>query len=187
MNLQHHFLIAMPGLQDPLFRRAVVYICEYNEDGAMGLIINKPLENLKVDGVLQKLKITPEPRDPARRLDKPVFVGGPLAEDRGFILHTPPDKFNSSIRISDNTIITTSRDVLETLGTASQPEEVIVALGYSSWDKGQLEREILENSWLTAPADMNILFRIPIAHRWREAAKLIGIDIHTMPDTAGHA
>ena len=187
MNLQHHFLIAMPGLQDPLFKRSVVYICEYNDDGAMGIIINKPLENQKVEGVLDKLKIKPEGRDPAIRLDKPVFVGGPLAEDRGFILHTPPDNFSSSIRISDNTIITTSRDVLETLGTPTQPSEVIVALGYSSWEKGQLEEEILENAWLTAPADLNILFKVPIADRWREAAKLIGIDIQTMPVDAGHA
>lgn len=187
MNLQHHFLIAMPGLQDPLFKRSVVYICEYNEDGAMGIMINKPLENLKVEGVLEKLKIKPESRDPAIRLDKPVFIGGPLAEDRGFILHTPPDSFSSSIRISDNTIITTSRDVLETLGTSAQPSEVIVALGYSSWEKGQLEEEILENAWLTAPADLNILFKVPIADRWREAAKLIGIDIQTMPVAAGRA
>ena len=187
MNLQHHFLIAMPGLQDPLFKRSVVYICEYNDDGAMGIIINKPLENLKVEGVLDKLKIKPEGRDLAIRLDKPVFVGGPLAEDRGFILHTPPDNFSSSIRISDNTIITTSRDVLETLGTNNQPSEVIVALGYSSWEKGQLEEEILDNAWLTAPADLNILFKVPIADRWREAAKLIGIDIQTMPVDAGHA
>ncbi|SFE15939.1 putative transcriptional regulator [Phytobacter palmae] len=187
MNLQHHFLIAMPALQDPLFRRSVVYICEYNEDGAMGLIINKPLENLKVDSVLEKLKINPEARDPAIRLDKPVLLGGPLAEDRGFILHTPPASFSSSIRVSDNTVITTSRDVLETLGTADQPREVLVALGYSSWEKGQLEQEILDNAWLTAPADQNILFKTPIADRWREAAKLIGIDISTMPGVAGHA
>ena len=187
MNLQHHFLIAMPALQDPLFKRAVVYICEYNEDGAMGIIINKPLENLQVDGVLEKLKIAPEPRDPAIRLDKPVFIGGPLAEDRGFILQTPPDCFASSIRISDDTVITTSRDVLETIGTAKQPTDVIVALGYSSWEKGQLEQEILDNAWLTAPADASILFHTPISERWREAAKLIGIDIHNMPSEAGHA
>jgi putative transcriptional regulator len=118
MNLQHHFLIAMPALQDPIFRRSVVYICEYNEDGAMGIIINKPLENLQVEGILEKLKITAEERLPEIRLDKPVMLGGPLAEDRGFILHTPP-AFSSSIRISDNTVITTSRDVLETLGTAN--------------------------------------------------------------------
>ncbi|MGG7448416.1 YqgE/AlgH family protein [Kosakonia oryzendophytica] len=187
MNLQHHFLIAMPALQDPLFRRSVVYICEYNDEGAMGLVINKPLENLKVDGVLEKLKIQPESRDPSIRLDKPVLLGGPLAEDRGFILHTPPASFSSSIRVSDNTVVTTSRDVLETLGTAEQPSEVLVALGYASWEKGQLEQEILDNAWLTAPADLNILFKTPIADRWREAAKLIGIDISTMPGVAGHA
>ena len=186
MNLQHHFLIAMPALQDPIFRRTVVYICEYNEDGAMGIIINKPLENLQVEGILDKLKIPAEARLPEIRLDKPVMLGGPLAEDRGFILHTPP-VFSSSIRISDNTVITTSRDVLETLGTAEQPSEVLVALGYSSWEKGQLEQEILDNAWLTAPADMNILFKTPIADRWRDAAKLIGIDILTMPGVAGHA
>ncbi len=112
MNLQHHFLIAMPALQDPIFRRAVVYICEYNEDGAMGIIINKPLENLQVEGILDKLKIPAEARLPEIRLDKPVMLGGPLAEDCGFILHTPP-VFSSSIRISDNTVVTTSRDVLE--------------------------------------------------------------------------
>lgn len=187
MNLQHHFLIAMPALQDPLFRRSVVYICEHSEEGAMGLIINKPLENLTVEGVLEKLKIEAVERDPAIRLDKPVLLGGPLAEDRGFILHTPPGGFTSSIRVSDNTVVTTSRDVLETLGTGEQPAEVMVALGYSSWDKGQLEEEILDNAWLTAPADLNILFKTPIADRWREAAKLIGIDISTMPGVAGHA
>ena len=186
MNLQHHFLIAMPALQDPIFRRAVVYSCEYNEDGAMGIIINKPLENLQVEGILDKLKIPAEARLPEIRLDKPVMLGGPLAEDRGFILHTPP-VFSSSIRISDNTVVTTSRDVLETLGTANQPSEVLVALGYASWEKGQLEQEILDNAWLTAPADMNILFKTPIADRWRDAAKLIGIDILTMPGVAGHA
>lgn len=187
MNLQHHFLIAMPALQDPLFKRSVVYICEHNDDGAMGLIVNKPMENLTVDGILQKLKIMPTPRDPEVKLDKPVFSGGPLAEDRGFILHSAQTTFASSIRVSDNTIVTTSRDVLETLGTPNQPEQVLVALGYCSWEKGQLEDELLENAWLTAPANSNILFRTPIAERWREAAKSIGIDIYKMTSEAGHA
>ena len=187
IEAEHHFLIAMPALQDPIFRRSVVYICEHNPEGAMGIIINKPLENLKIEGILEKLKITPEPRDESIRLDKPVMLGGPLAEDRGFILHTPPSNFTSSIRISDNTVMTTSRDVLETLGTDKQPSDVMVALGYSSWDKGQLEQEILDNAWLTAPADLNILFKTPIADRWRDAARLIGVDILTMPDVAGHA
>ncbi|WNN43641.1 YqgE/AlgH family protein [Winslowiella toletana] len=187
MNLQHHFLIAMPALQDPLFKRSVVYICEHNDEGAMGLIVNKPMENLTVDGILTKLKISPTPRDPAVRLDKPVFAGGPLAEDRGFILHSAQRTFTSSIRVSDNTIITTSRDVLEALGTPEQPEHVLVALGYCAWEKDQLEGELLENAWLTTPANSNILFHTPIAERWREAAKSIGIDIHNITSEAGHA
>ncbi|KQN64608.1 YqgE/AlgH family protein [Erwinia sp. E602] len=187
MNLQHHFLIAMPALQDPMFRRSVVYICEHNDDGAMGLIVNKPMENLTVEGMLKKLKIDTDSRDPAIKLDKPVFSGGPLAEDRGFILHSSQGSFGSSIRVSDNTVITTSRDVLETMGTAQQPQQVLVALGYCAWEKDQLEEELLENAWLTAPANSNILFRTPIAERWREAAKSIGIDIHNITSEAGHA
>ncbi|HEY0211047.1 YqgE/AlgH family protein [Acerihabitans sp.] len=187
MNLQHHFLIAMPSLQDPMFKRAVIYICEHNDDGAMGLVINKPVEQFTVETVLHKLKIMPAERDPAIRLDKPVFAGGPLADDRGFILHTPREGFGSSIGISDETMITTSKDVLETLGTAQQPQDVLVALGYAGWDKGQLEQELLENAWLTIAADSDILFRTPIASRWRDAARKLGIDIHNIANEAGHA
>lgn len=187
MNLQHHFLIAMPFVQDPVFKRAVVYICEHGEEGAMGLIINKPMEQFTVDSVLKKLKIAPAPRDPAIRLDKPVFSGGPLADDRGFILHTPQEGFGSSVRISDDTMITTSKDVLETLGTPDQPKDTLVALGYSAWEEGQLEGELLENVWLTTPADTNILFNTPIAERWRMAAKIMGVDIHSIVAEARHA
>lgn len=187
MNLQHHFLIAMPSLQDPLFKRSVVYICEHNEDGAMGLIVNKPMENLTVEGILKKLKISASDRDPAIKLDKPVYAGGPLAEDRGFILHSAQKVYSSSIRISDTTVITTSRDVLEAIGTASQPDNVLVALGYCAWEKDQLENELLENAWLTTPANTNILFHTPIAERWREAARSMGVDIHNMTSDAGHA
>ncbi|EHD20021.1 MULTISPECIES: YqgE/AlgH family protein [Brenneria] len=187
MNLQHHFLIAMPALQDPVFRRSVVYICEHNEDGAMGLIVNKPMEQFTVENVLKKLKIAPTPRDPSIRLDKPVFAGGPLADDRGFILHTPRSGFASSIGISAETMITTSQDVLKTLGTAQQPENTLVALGYSAWDQGQLESELLDNAWLTTPADKEILFHTPIAERWRAAAKKLGVDIHNIAAEAGHA
>ncbi|WP_315709230.1 YqgE/AlgH family protein [Brenneria uluponensis] len=187
MNLQHHFLIAMPALQDPTFRRSVVYICEHNEDGAMGLIINKPMEQFTVESVLKKLSIEPTPRDPSIRLDKPVFSGGPLADDRGFILHTPRPGFSSSIGISEDTMITTSKDVLETLGTPVQPEETLVALGYTAWEGGQLENELLDNAWLTTPADKEILFHTPIAERWRAAAKKLGVDIHNIVAEAGHS
>lgn len=187
MNLQHHFLIAMPALQEPLFRRSVIYLCEHNEDGAMGLIINKPLENLTVANILKKLKIEVDETDKMLKLDKPVFAGGPLAEDRGFILHSPQNNYASSIPVSDNTIITTSRDVLESLGTTERPEQVLVALGYCAWEKDQLENELMENVWLTIPANSNILFKTPIADRWREAAKCIGIDIYKMASEVGHA
>ncbi|QHA88069.1 YqgE/AlgH family protein [Serratia rhizosphaerae] len=187
MNLQHHFLIAMPTMQDPRFKRSVIYICEHNEDGAMGLVINKPVEQFTVESVLEKLKIAPADRDPAISLDKPVYAGGPLADDRGFILHTPQPGFDASIQISPETMITTSRDVLETLGTPEQPQEVLVALGYAGWEKGQLEQEVLENAWLTAEADSEILFHTPIANRWREAANRLGVDIRSIANHAGHA
>lgn len=177
----------MPSLDDPQFKRAVVYICEHNEEGAMGLVINKPVEQFTVEAVLEKLDIAPVARDPAIRLDNPVFSGGPLAEDRGFILHTPREGFGSSILISDQTMITTSKDVLETLGTPDQPEEVLVALGYASWEQGQLEKELLENAWLTSEASADILFHVPIADRWREAGRRLGIDIASIATQAGHA
>lgn len=187
MNLQHHFLIAMPTLQDPRFKRSVIYVCEHNEEGAMGLVINKPVEQFTVATVLSKLKIMPPARDPVISLDKPVFAGGPLADDRGFILHTPRHGFGASIQISPNTMITTSKDVLETLGTPEQPDDVLVALGYAGWEKGQLEQEVLENAWLTIEANTDILFRTPIASRWREAGNLLGIDIRSIANHAGHA
>ena len=172
-----------------MFRRSVVYICEHNDDGAMGLIVNKPMDNLTVEGMLKKLKIeiASDARDPAIKLDKPVFSGGPLDDDRGFILHTPREGFGSSIRISDCTMITTSKDVLETLGTPDQPKDVLVALGYAAWEQGQLEKELLENSWLTIEANSDILFHTPIADRWREAAKMIGVDVGQLATHAGHA
>ncbi|WP_440866092.1 YqgE/AlgH family protein [Symbiopectobacterium purcellii] len=156
MNLQHHFLITMPAVQDPVFKCALIYIFEHNEDGAMGLIVNKPMDQFSVEDILSKLHIEPTPRDPDIRLDKPVFSGGPLADDRGFILHTPQSGFGSSISISSDVMVTTSKDVLE-------------------------------NVWLTAPAEADILFHTPIAERWRMAAKRIGIDIHNIVADAGHA
>ncbi|KEY60706.1 YqgE/AlgH family protein [Serratia sp. DD3] len=187
MNLQHHFLIAMPAMEDPRFKHAVIYVCEHNDEGAMGLVINKPMEHFTVETVLEKLNIQPSPRDPSIKLKKPVFSGGPLADDRGFILHTPHEGFDSSILISPTTMITTSKDVLETLGTPNQPAEVLVALGYAGWDKGQLEQEVLANAWLTTEADNEILFHTPIANRWREAANRLGIDIRSIANQAGHA
>lgn len=195
MNLKHHFLIAMPALQDPFFRRSVIYICEHSPEGAMGIIVNKPLETLTVKNFLQKLKIKSisnkaklRKNNFVDRLEKIVFVGGPLAADRGFILHSAQSSiYASSIYISENTVITTSRDVLETIGTIKQPENLLVALGYCAWKKNQLENEILENIWLTTPATNNLIFETPIANRWYEAAKTIGVNIYTINCNVGHA
>ncbi len=187
MNLQHHFLIAMPSLLESQFKHAVIYICEHNEDGAMGLVVNKPMEKFTVEGILHKLKIIPTPRDPAIDLGQPVFAGGPLADDRGFILHTPQEGFGSSIQISPDTMITTSKDVLATLGTAQQPPDVLLALGYAGWQQGQLEKEVLNNIWLTVEADPQILFHTPVARRWSQAARKLGIDMLSLSLHAGHA
>lgn len=187
MNLQHHFLIAMPSLDDPNFRHSVVYICEHNKNGTMGLVVNKPLGKLTVQEVLTKLDIYPTPKVSSNHLNNLVMDGGPLADDRGFILHTPVHCFSSSIQITEDVMITSSKDVLETLGTASQPSDVLVTLGYSGWEPGQLEKELLENSWLTVEADSDILFHTPIDKRWQAAARKLGINIHTIAREAGHA
>ncbi|URJ30979.1 YqgE/AlgH family protein [Blochmannia endosymbiont of Camponotus sp.] len=186
-NLQNYFLIAMPALKDPLFKQSVVYICEHNDTGAMGIVINKLVERCTVENILHNLKVVSPVRDPSIRLDNPVFSGGPLLDDRGFILHTPKKGFGSSVNISSKAMITTSRDILETLGTPNQPKDVLVALGYSGWSKGQLEHELMENAWLTVPANETILFHTPIIARWRAAAKILGIDIRNITDQTGHA
>ncbi|QTL39016.1 YqgE/AlgH family protein [Xenorhabdus budapestensis] len=187
MNLQHHFLIAMPSLTDPYFNRSVVYICEHDQNGAMGLIINKPIAQISIQGILKKLGIAPGDRDDNINLNKPVMAGGPLSEEHGFILHTPQPGFSSSIQISNETMVTTSKDMLEALGTPRQPKNVLMTLGYSSWEKGQLEKEIMENSWLTVSAEASIIFNTPVTDRWREAASLLGIKIHNLALQAGHA
>ncbi|PPI86466.1 YqgE/AlgH family protein [Candidatus Pantoea edessiphila] len=187
MNLQNHFLIAMPSLSDPFFKRSVIYVCEHNVDGAMGLIINKPIRNLSIKDILKKLNISINNRDPNITLDKQVFIGGPLAEDRGFILHSAQRVFNSSVYISDTTIITTSRDVLEVIGSNLQPNNILIALGYCAWEKNQLENELMANAWLTTPANSTILFHTPAAERWSQAALNIGVNMYNIASDLGHA
>lgn len=186
-NLQNHLLIAMPTLQDPLFKRSVIYICEHNSAGAMGIIINKPLDAYTVDTVIKNLKITLSNQNPSIQLNNPVFSGGPLLKDRGFILHTSKKGFNSSINISETIMITTSQDILETLGTPSQPHNILIALGYSGWTKGQLEYELVENNWIIVPVNEKILFHTPIVFRWNEALKILGINLCNITYNTGRA
>lgn len=192
-SLQDHFLIAMPSLKDGIFERSVVYICEHNPEGAMGIIINQPV-NISLDELLaQTVKTESEVEteieaEPDKdTINKPVFKGGPVAEDRGFVLHTVYPGFSSSLQISDKLMITSSLDVLATLGTEQQPDNYMVALGYSGWSKGQLEQEIADNSWLTVNADPDILFHVPIHQRWEQAVQKIGIDISQLSNEVGHS
>ncbi len=201
MNLTHHFLIAMPGLEDEAFAGSVVYLCEHSERGALGLVINKPSDiNLKT--LFDKVEL------PLLRTDlteSVVFQGGPVQTERGFVLHEAvlaiddsnavPDAILSdveSIYASTMTIpggleMTTSRDVLEALSTGNGPRRVLVTLGYSAWGEGQLEAELGENSWLTVEADLGVLFDTPYEERYDKALMLLGLQSWMLSPEAGHA
>ena len=191
INLTHHFLIAMPGLEDESFARSVVYLCEHSERGALGLIINKPTDiNLK--GLFDKVDLA------LRRTDLneiPVFLGGPVQTERGFVLHEPmrsetqaadESAYASTMHIPGGLDMTTSKDVLEALSTGAGPRRVLVTLGYSSWGEGQLESELAENSWLTVGADLGVIFDTPVAERYDSALGLLGLQAWQI-SPAGHA
>jgi len=191
-SLQDHFLIAMPSMKDSIFERSVIYICEHNDEGAMGIIINIPV-NISVDELLDQTvredgdNMTHAHEVTTPPIDAPVFKGGPVSEERGFVLHSTNPGFSSSLPVNDDIMITSSLDVLTTLGTQAQPENYIVALGYSGWGKGQLEQEIADNSWLTINADDDILFHVPVDKRWEQAVQKIGIDASQLSSQIGHA
>ncbi|BDM65271.1 UPF0301 protein [Shewanella sp. NFH-SH190041] len=184
-SLQHHFLVAMPSLQDTFFERTVVYICEHDSKGAMGLIINRPFD-IPVLELLEQMELTTE-QTRYIGLDQPVMVGGPVAAERGFVLHTPQSGWSNSQALNDELMLTTSRDVLASLGTEQAPAQFLVALGYAGWSQNQLEEELAENSWLTIPANMNILFDVPCEDRWQQATRTLGFDVWQMSGQAGHA
>ena len=183
-SLENHFLIAMPSMQDPFFKRAVAYICEHNEDGAMGLVINQPI-NITVGDLLDKIEIDNDKSTQAANVA--VFAGGPVKTDRGFVLHSPKSGYSASQELSSDIMITTSKDVLASLTTAQAPEQFIITLGYSGWEQGQLEKELLENSWLIIKADPDIIFNTPIEQRWEKAVATLGFDISQLSSEAGHA
>ena len=182
--LKNHFLIAMPNLGDPNFYHSVTYICEHNDEGAMGIVINRP-STITLEDLLPQMGLEPDPRYVATA----VLEGGPVEPDHGFLIHSSDGKSNwkSSMPITDHIALTTSRDILETLTTSEGPDKLIIALGYAGWGAGQLEQEILENSWLTVPANEEILFNLPFDKRWQAAADIIGIDLNQLSSEAGHA
>lgn len=187
MNLTNHFLVAMPGMQDPYFQRSVVYLCEHNEEGAMGIIVNAPL-NVTIGTMLEQMSIPPlYPQSRLASLAKPVLSGGPVAEDRGFILHKSTDYYESTVKMSEHISITTSRDILGVLGTTAEPERYLVILGYAGWEAGQLEQELAENAWLTVDADPALIFDTPVNERWIKAIEKLGINIAQLSQQSGHA
>ena len=182
-TLTNQFLIAMPGLADPNFHHTVTYICAHNEDGAMGIIINRPL-GLMLSEVLEQMEIQTEDSLIGQT---PVYQGGPVQADRGFVLHQPIQKWDYSIEICNEIGIATSRDILKAIASGKGPENSFIALGYAGWGAGQLEQEIKDNAWLNSPADSSIIFRIPVEQRWEAAAALAGVDLEKLSNNVGHA
>ncbi|UTV28147.1 YqgE/AlgH family protein [Photobacterium atrarenae] len=189
MNLTNHFLVAMPSMQDPNFKGSVVYICEHNDEGAMGLVINLPID-ISVGNMLDQIDVERDlPLKNPASLEQPVFNGGPVSGDRGFVLHLhqQDEDFSSSIDITEQLSVTTSKDILALLGTSKAPEKFLVALGYAGWNAGQLEQELAENTWLTTEADPEVVFNTPISERWGKAVAQLGINAAHLSTQAGHA
>jgi len=182
-TLTNNFLIAMPAMKDPNFEQTVTYICQHNEEGALGIVINRTTD-LTVGDVLDQMNIN---RDDSVKCDLPVYYGGPVQMERGFILHEDIGSWDSTLKVSDKTALTTSRDILEAIASDTGPAHSLLALGYAGWGAGQLEREISENAWLHWPANNDLLFSTPVNKRWEEAAALLGVDLSLLSTDAGHA
>ncbi len=182
-NFTNQFLIAMPSLRDPNFSQTVTYICAHNEDGAMGLVINRPA-NCDLGEILTQMEMTPDDQSITKI---PVYQGGPVHTDRGFVLHEPNDEWDSSINVSEFLNVTTSRDILHAIAESTGPRNYLIALGYAGWSAGQLEEEIKENAWLNVSADLDIIFNTPCELRWSSATALLGIDHYQISTGIGHA
>ena len=181
--LTNHFLIAMPALEDPNFYHTVTFICEHNTDGALGLIINRPLD-MQLDEIFRHMDL--KSASPAVR-HQTIHLGGPVQQDRGFVLHEPLGDWEATLKVTDRIGITTSSDILTAIANDAGPEKCLVALGYAGWGAGQLEQELADNAWLSGPADPDILFRTADEERWKAAAASMGIDLDLLSGDAGHA
>ncbi len=183
LDLTGQFLIAMPTLLDPEFQQTVTYICAHSNEGTMGIVINRPMK-IGLGEILSQMELPPT--DPEIEQIQ-IFQGGPVQQDRGIIIHEPPTEWDSTINVTDNLGVATSRDILEAISKGDGPKKSLVALGYASWGAGQIEQELAENSWLNIPADESILFDTPPAKRWKKATELLGFDPHQISRDIGHA
>ncbi|MCI0749675.1 MAG: YqgE/AlgH family protein [Nevskiales bacterium] len=184
LYLNNQFLVAMPGLQDSHFTHSVALLCEHNEQGALGLVINRPTD-LRLADMLEHMQLAHPALDSSPYI---VHWGGPVQTERGFVVHSERGKWESSLKISDTIHITTSKDILSAIGRGEGPRQFLVALGYSGWAAGQLEHEIRGNSWLNTPVDRAILFDLPPTRRWQAATRLLGVEVTQLTaGPAGHA
>lgn len=183
-SLENHLLIAMPSLTDGFFERSVTYICEHNEEGAMGIVINLP-STMTFRELISQADEHALIED--NKSEQIVLCGGPIHQDRGFILHGSQNGWSSSIAVSPDIMVTTSKDILSVLGNDKGPEKALIALGYAGWQAGQLEEEIQQNSWLTVEADNDLLFNTPVHSKWQAAVNKLGVDVWQLTQDVGHA
>ena len=181
-TLVNHFLIAMPSMGDPNFSRTVTYLCQHSNEGAMGIVINRP-SNIHLGEMMKQMDIQIKNSTIS---ELPIFYGGPVQPERGFVLHEMQGQWNSTLQVAEGIALTTSRDILEAIALGEGPNKLIVALGYAGWGEGQIEREIRENAWLNSPAQNSILFDTPVHQRWKLAAEQMGINIDLLSTQAGH-
>ena len=187
VSLANNFLIAMPAMADPNFSRTLTYICEHNAEGAIGIIVNRPMD-MNLAGLFDRVSIPlGDEQAEARFAGLPVYFGGPVQTDRGFVLHRPAGEWQSSLAVSDRIALTSSRDILQSMGSTGEPAEVLVSLGYAGWTAGQLEWELSQNAWLTVEADVGIIFDVPPEERLPAAMQLLGVDFANLSEVAGHA
>jgi putative transcriptional regulator len=180
--LNNQFIIAMPALSDPTFHHTVTYLCQHTKEGALGIVINRSAD-MKLGEIFKQMDIKVSAPGSA---ETPVYVGGPVQQDRGFVVHTTCGEWDMSIPVSDSISLTTSRDVIEAIAAGEGPQKYLIALGYAGWSEGQLEKEMLDNSWLNTPYAQQILFDTPLTQRWNAAASQIGVDINQLTAPAGH-
>ena len=183
VNLTGHFLIAMPAMADPYFSKSVAYICEHNENGALGIVINRPID-MSLEDLFEQISLDSENKSHG---NSPVHFGGPVQIDRGFVLHQPVGHWQSTLAVNGETALTTSKDILEATARGEGPEKLLVSLGYAGWSPGQLEQEISQNAWLTVAASDTIIFDLPAEQKLNAAMGLLGVDIATLSEEAGHA
>ena len=182
VNLTHHFLIAMPNMADPYFAKTLTYICEHNDQGALGLVVNRPID-MTLQSLFERLSLQ---MTDAKLSEAPIYFGGPVQTDRGFVLHEPAGNWQSTLRVRDIGL-TTSKDILEAVARGEGPARMLVTLGYAGWSPGQLEHELSQNAWLTVEARDGIIFETPAEERLPAAMELLGIDFAKLQDAAGHA